>query len=122
MFIFYYPRYSISVLLGHTEPNFPYISDTGTYSPESCIFGQFVNIGAFLGKYVCFLYLNICLLIKRFIQEFFFAYADDCCLYLLYLHKVTIASTVLILQMYSEEDSQSYDDYYTSIYCSILHL
>lgn len=26
----------------------PYISDTGTKPPESCIFGQFLNIGAFL--------------------------------------------------------------------------
>ncbi|KAF2366263.1 Frag1/DRAM/Sfk1 [Trinorchestia longiramus] len=40
--------YSISVLLGHTEPDFPYISDTGTYSPESCIFGQAINMGACL--------------------------------------------------------------------------
>ncbi|KAK4319633.1 hypothetical protein Pmani_009418 [Petrolisthes manimaculis] len=38
--------YVISVLLKHTEPEFPYISDTGTYSPESCIFGQALNIGA----------------------------------------------------------------------------
>ncbi|XP_071551080.1 DNA damage-regulated autophagy modulator protein 2-like isoform X2 [Panulirus ornatus] len=39
--------YTISVLLHHTEPEFPYISDTGTKSPESCIFGQALNIGAF---------------------------------------------------------------------------
>lgn len=38
--------YIISVLLRHTEPDFPYISDTGTYSPESCIFSQALNIGA----------------------------------------------------------------------------
>ncbi|XP_042240364.1 DNA damage-regulated autophagy modulator protein 2-like [Homarus americanus] len=38
--------YTISILLKHTEPVFPYISDTGTYSPESCIFGQALNIGA----------------------------------------------------------------------------
>ncbi|XP_066944363.1 DNA damage-regulated autophagy modulator protein 2 [Macrobrachium rosenbergii] len=38
--------YTLSVLLHHTEPDFPYISDTGTYSPESCIFGQALNIGA----------------------------------------------------------------------------
>ncbi|XP_076068255.1 DNA damage-regulated autophagy modulator protein 2 isoform X1 [Oratosquilla oratoria] len=40
--------YTISVLLHHTEPEFPYISDTGTYSPESCIFGQALNFGAFV--------------------------------------------------------------------------
>ncbi|RXG62490.1 DNA damage-regulated autophagy modulator protein 2 [Armadillidium vulgare] len=40
--------YCIAVLLGHTEPEFPYISDTGTQSPESCIFGQALNLGAFL--------------------------------------------------------------------------
>jgi len=40
--------YAISVLLNHTELDFPYISDTGTRPPESCIFGQLVNIGALL--------------------------------------------------------------------------
>ncbi|MCL4124652.1 UNVERIFIED_CONTAM: hypothetical protein GTU68_042268 [Idotea baltica] len=40
--------YCIAVLLGHTEPEFPYISDTGTQSPESCIFGQALNLGALL--------------------------------------------------------------------------
>lgn len=29
-------------------PNVPYISDAATYSPESCIFGQLINIGALL--------------------------------------------------------------------------
>ncbi len=28
--------------------NLPYISDTGTYPPESCIFAQFLNMGALL--------------------------------------------------------------------------
>ncbi|XP_049954496.1 DNA damage-regulated autophagy modulator protein 2 isoform X2 [Schistocerca serialis cubense] len=40
--------YIIAVLLGHVEPDFPYISDTGTYSPESCIFGQLLNVGTLL--------------------------------------------------------------------------
>lgn len=40
--------YVISVSLGHVEPDFPYISDTGTHSPESCIFGQLLNLVAFL--------------------------------------------------------------------------
>lgn len=38
--------YSISVGLGHVPAEFPYISDTGTYTPESCIFGQLLNIAA----------------------------------------------------------------------------
>jgi hypothetical protein len=28
--------------------NLPYISDTGAYPPESCIFAQFLNFGALL--------------------------------------------------------------------------
>ncbi|XP_074660019.1 DNA damage-regulated autophagy modulator protein 1-like isoform X2 [Tubulanus polymorphus] len=44
--------YTIAVSLGHVEPYFPYISDTGTTSPESCIFGQFLNMSAFL-SFVC---------------------------------------------------------------------
>ena len=37
-----------SFQLGHTEMNLPYISDTGAYPPESCIFAQFLNLGALL--------------------------------------------------------------------------
>lgn len=40
--------YLIAVKLGHVEADFPYISDTGTHSPESCIFGQLLNITSFL--------------------------------------------------------------------------
>ncbi|XP_077519442.1 DNA damage-regulated autophagy modulator protein 2-like [Amblyomma americanum] len=40
--------YLISILLGHVEVEFPYISDTGTYAPESCIFSQLLNICSFL--------------------------------------------------------------------------
>jgi len=40
--------YSLSVSLGHTELDWPYISDTATRPPESCIFSQFVNLGALL--------------------------------------------------------------------------
>ena len=32
----------------HVSPFMPFISDTGTYAPESCFFGQFLNIGSFL--------------------------------------------------------------------------
>ncbi|KAI1295460.1 DNA damage-regulated autophagy modulator protein 2 [Halotydeus destructor] len=40
--------YIIAVLLGHVEIYFPYISDTGTHTPESCIFSQCLNIVSFL--------------------------------------------------------------------------
>jgi len=37
----------ISVQNGHVFPALPYISDTGTLPPESCIFAQFLNLIAF---------------------------------------------------------------------------
>ncbi|XP_076334981.1 DNA damage-regulated autophagy modulator protein 2-like isoform X4 [Tachypleus tridentatus] len=40
--------YVISILHRDVEVDFPYISDTGTYVPESCIFGQLLNIVACL--------------------------------------------------------------------------
>lgn len=40
--------YSLSVFLGHTEMDWPYISDTSAYPPESCIFSQMINLGACL--------------------------------------------------------------------------
>ncbi|XP_077294279.1 DNA damage-regulated autophagy modulator protein 2 [Arctopsyche grandis] len=40
--------YIWAVLLEHVEPDFPYISDAATYSPESCVFGQLINIGCVL--------------------------------------------------------------------------
>ncbi|CAG2053767.1 unnamed protein product, partial [Timema podura] len=36
--------YTWSVLLGQVEPAFPYISDTGTLPPASCLFSQLLNI------------------------------------------------------------------------------
>ncbi|XP_015111768.1 DNA damage-regulated autophagy modulator protein 2 [Diachasma alloeum] len=40
--------YIIAVSLGHVVAGFPYISDTGTVPPESCIFGQLLNMTAVL--------------------------------------------------------------------------
>lgn len=40
--------YTISVQWDHVVPGFPYISETGTFSPESCIFAQLLNIAALL--------------------------------------------------------------------------
>lgn len=44
-------RYSMAVAKKHTYYLFPYISDTGTYSPESCIFSQMINLGCILSKF-----------------------------------------------------------------------
>jgi len=41
-------RYIFAVLEGHVVPTVPYISDAATYSPESCVFGQLINIGSVL--------------------------------------------------------------------------
>ncbi|XP_054714024.1 DNA damage-regulated autophagy modulator protein 1-like [Uloborus diversus] len=40
--------YALAVYLKHVKAEFPYISDTGTTVPESCIFSQAVNFIAFL--------------------------------------------------------------------------
>lgn len=52
-------RYTMSVQWDHVVPGFPYISETGTLSPESCIFAQFLNIAALLRKYQLVLRLNV---------------------------------------------------------------
>lgn len=38
----------ISILNGHCEVTWPYISDTGVHIPESCIFSQLLNIASVL--------------------------------------------------------------------------
>ncbi|XP_048729265.2 DNA damage-regulated autophagy modulator protein 1-like [Ostrea edulis] len=38
--------YVLAVLEGDVNPYFPYISDTGTKQPESCVFGQLINIAS----------------------------------------------------------------------------
>lgn len=38
--------YTLSVARGDVDPGFPYISDTGARRPESCVFGQMLNIAA----------------------------------------------------------------------------
>uniref|UniRef100_A0AC34FCT9 DNA damage-regulated autophagy modulator protein 2 n=1 Tax=Panagrolaimus sp. ES5 TaxID=591445 RepID=A0AC34FCT9_9BILA len=39
-------RYTIAVSLNHVTAIWPYISDSGTLPPESCIFGQLLNVAA----------------------------------------------------------------------------
>ncbi|XP_050408688.1 DNA damage-regulated autophagy modulator protein 1 [Patella vulgata] len=46
--------YAVAVKYGHVYAAFPYISDTGSFPPESCIFGQFVNIYAVIGALFMF--------------------------------------------------------------------
>ncbi|XP_071484234.1 DNA damage-regulated autophagy modulator protein 1-like [Diadema antillarum] len=41
--------YTIAVGLHHVPAGFPYISDSGTTPPESCLFGQFLNMTAVFG-------------------------------------------------------------------------
>lgn len=43
-------RFIISTSKDHVSLWLPYVSDTGTLYPESCIFGQLFNIGALLRK------------------------------------------------------------------------
>ncbi|EDO35305.1 predicted protein, partial [Nematostella vectensis] len=40
--------YGMAVYYGHVDALFPYISDAGSRVPESCIFGQFLNLAAFV--------------------------------------------------------------------------
>ncbi len=44
--------YSVAVKLDHIVPFFSYISDTGTFAPEMCIFGVGLSLAMVLGKFV----------------------------------------------------------------------
>ncbi|XP_078423782.1 DNA damage-regulated autophagy modulator protein 1 [Cetorhinus maximus] len=44
----------IAVLTRHVPPLVPFISDTGTFPPERCIFGLMINFSAFLGLVVMY--------------------------------------------------------------------
>ncbi len=43
-------RYGIAVSENHVDSVWPFISNTGTFAPESCVFGLFLNTGALLGE------------------------------------------------------------------------
>ena len=45
--------YCLAVYRHDVDPLFPYISSAGTKQPESCIFGQLLNIGSALGTVLC---------------------------------------------------------------------
>uniref|UniRef100_A0A6P7FW14 DNA damage-regulated autophagy modulator protein 1-like n=1 Tax=Diabrotica virgifera virgifera TaxID=50390 RepID=A0A6P7FW14_DIAVI len=42
--------FTVSVLTEHVRPLLPYISDTGTWAPESCIFGIMLTFGSIFRK------------------------------------------------------------------------
>lgn len=68
----FFTTYTIAVLNDHVEPGFPYISDTGTLSPESCIFGQILAVGSFLTFIVVYIrYHHVTACIKTY-SEFSF--------------------------------------------------
>ncbi|KAK7475827.1 hypothetical protein BaRGS_00032973 [Batillaria attramentaria] len=48
--------YIIAVIRGDVSATFPYISDSGAEVPESCVFGQLLNITAFLA--FCTMYVR----------------------------------------------------------------
>ncbi|XP_022910665.1 DNA damage-regulated autophagy modulator protein 2 isoform X2 [Onthophagus taurus] len=47
--------YIIAVITEDVPPIWPYISDTGTFPPEACIFGQLLNTGSILMAMVIYL-------------------------------------------------------------------
>ncbi|KAK0407009.1 hypothetical protein QR680_018946 [Steinernema hermaphroditum] len=60
----FFSSYFIAVYLGHVTKFLPYISDNGTLPPESCIFGQLLNLAALF--LACTVYLR-----HRQIVEFY---------------------------------------------------
>lgn len=44
--------YTVAVKLDHINPFFSYISDTGTFSPEMCIFGVGLSLAMVLGNFL----------------------------------------------------------------------
>ncbi|KAJ6654355.1 hypothetical protein lerEdw1_006948 [Lerista edwardsae] len=53
---FPFNQYAMAVANGSVNITeaFPYISTCGAYPPQSCIFGQILNLGAFLGVVICY--------------------------------------------------------------------
>ncbi|XP_059618968.1 DNA damage-regulated autophagy modulator protein 1 isoform X1 [Phlebotomus argentipes] len=55
--------YIAAIVQGHVVPTIPYISDAATYSPESCVFGQLINMGCvLLGIVIYIRFRQICVL------------------------------------------------------------
>lgn len=47
--------FGLALYQNHLIPYFPFISDIGTTPPESCIFGQMLDVGALLYAYVVYI-------------------------------------------------------------------
>ncbi|XP_061416144.1 modulator of macroautophagy TMEM150B-like isoform X1 [Lethenteron reissneri] len=50
--------WTVYIVAGNNTPvsplvSFPYISDCGTYPPQSCLFGQLLNVGGFTVLVIC---------------------------------------------------------------------
>ncbi|CAH1374524.1 unnamed protein product [Tenebrio molitor] len=54
-FLTFILTYFIAIYNKDVAPVFPYISDTGTWSPESCFFGLMLNIGAIIQALVTYI-------------------------------------------------------------------
>ncbi|KAK7447122.1 hypothetical protein BaRGS_00040212, partial [Batillaria attramentaria] len=61
--------YGMAVYSEHVKPVFPYISDTGTIPPESCVFGQLLNVYAALSAWCMYLRYKQVRLYYRYIQS-----------------------------------------------------
>ncbi|RNA31490.1 DNA damage-regulated autophagy modulator [Brachionus plicatilis] len=59
--------YVIALMNGHVEAFLPYISDTGTEPPESCIFAQILALGAFIQILIAFIRYHHVKLIIQFV-------------------------------------------------------
>ncbi|KAL8601943.1 hypothetical protein ACOMHN_008435 [Nucella lapillus] len=65
----FFITYGMAVHYEHVEPIFPYISDTGTIPPESCLFGQLLNIYAILTAW--------CMYVRYKQVRLYYCYAED---------------------------------------------
>ncbi|CAH8454997.1 DNA damage-regulated autophagy modulator protein 1, variant 5 [Schistosoma haematobium] len=54
-------KYLISIHRGHVNAELPFISSTGAYPPESCIFGEGLNLAAFISLICSFFWYLIAL-------------------------------------------------------------
>ncbi|KAG5875924.1 hypothetical protein JTB14_031168 [Gonioctena quinquepunctata] len=59
--------YIVAVMTEHVRPILPYISDTGTWAPESCIFGMMLTLGGFMTVAIVYVrYRQVRDIIERF--------------------------------------------------------
>ncbi|CAH8454418.1 unnamed protein product [Schistosoma margrebowiei] len=61
--------YLISIHRGHVNAELPFISSTGAYPPESCIFGEGLNLAAFISLICSFFWYLIALERTKFMGK-----------------------------------------------------